>query len=146
DYTDEIDDLSNTNFDINNLFRQVINECFYDGGDRWSENRDRRNYGNSTSLIMRIRNLLTNNNFKNILGFEKSKPGGLTDAIRKFLNSEKKILRIGFEEVFYDFQAREIIANAIGSYLLGLARLGNFDSKQDDENKPLILFVDEAHQ
>src|SRR5699024_2504792 len=85
DYTDEIDDLSNTNFDINNLFRQVINECFYDGGDRWSENRDRRNYGNSTSLIMRIRNLLTNNNFKNILGFEKSKPGGLTDAIRKFL-------------------------------------------------------------
>ncbi len=49
-------------------------------------------------------------------------------------------MRISFESVGFDFQAREIVANAIGKYLLGIARNGNF------KNNPLVLFIDEAHQ
>lgn len=145
-YAGEINDLSNTDFNINNLATQIVNECYYDNGDNWSNNRDDRTYGHSTSLIMRIRNLLSNDSFKEILGFEEKKKGDLADSISSFLKSKKKVLRIGFENVFYDFQAREIIANSIGSYLLGLAREGRFDDKVDSKNAPLILFVDEAHQ
>lgn len=50
------------------------------------------------------------------------------------------MLRIGFEDVGFDFQAREILANAIGKYLLEAARNGRF------KKSPLVLFVDEAHQ
>ena len=51
-----------------------------------------------------------------------------------------KILRIGFEQVSFDFQAREILANAVGKFLLELARNKKF------KKKPIVLFVDEAHQ
>lgn len=49
-------------------------------------------------------------------------------------------MRIGFEQVGYDFQAREILANAIGKNLLEKSRQGDFKSK------PVVLFIDEAHQ
>ncbi|WP_246627755.1 ATP-binding protein [Paenibacillus solanacearum] len=50
------------------------------------------------------------------------------------------ILRIGFEKVGYEYNAREILANSIAKYLLNKARSGTF------KNDPIVLFVDEAHQ
>ncbi|EAC6011265.1 ATP-binding protein, partial [Listeria monocytogenes] len=50
------------------------------------------------------------------------------------------VLRIGFENLGYEFQTREILANAIGRYLLKLAREKLF------KNNPVVLILDEAHQ
>ena len=77
-----------------------------------------------------------------VFGFDKQKNDAseLINGINSFLDSDKNILRIGFEEVSFDFQAREILANAIGKFLLELARKERF------KERPLVLFIDEAHQ
>lgn len=141
-YVDEIEDNSKSDFDINNLSRQVANECFYDNGDKWSDRRDDRNFSNSTSLLMRINNILNDDSFKKIFGFQVGKETNLIDAIDSFLVNEDEdfLLRIGFEKVPFNFQVREILANAIGNYLLNQARQEKF------KQSPLVLFLDEAHQ
>ena len=89
---------------------------------------------------MRINNLLSENDYKKMFGFEFSENKDLISIIDDFLKSDKNILRIGFENVPYNFQVREILANAIGKYLLNLSRRDEF------KKNPLVLFVDEAHQ
>lgn len=42
--------------------------------------------------------------------------------------------------MYYDFQTREILANAIAKFLLNKARKGDF------KVQPIVFFVDEAHQ
>ena len=64
-----------------------------------------------------------------------------------FLNKTAQLfLRIGFDNVGFDFQAREILANAIGKYMLNKARKGNFNPSNNVKNKPVVLLIDEAHQ
>ncbi|MGH2202297.1 hypothetical protein ACQ1ZM_16325, partial [Enterococcus faecalis] len=46
----------------------------------------------------------------------------------------------GFESLGYEFQAGEILANAIGKYLLELARNQKF------KENPIVLVLDGAHQ
>lgn len=146
-YLGVIDDLANTSFDISKLVRQIELECAYENGDSWSTGRDERNYGFCTSLLMRISNILLNQNFKSILGFNKDSNTDLISTIEDFLNNtEHSLLRIGFEDVEYESQAREILANAIAKYLLNTARKGRFDNKVDKDKIPIVLFVDEAHQ
>ncbi|WP_350069726.1 ATP-binding protein [Imperialibacter sp.] len=134
-------------FDIQKLTQQLRRECVQDSDD-WGKNItkwgdiDKRKYENSTSLFLRTETLIQSNSFKKIFGFGKPKTdkGELTKRITDFLAGDKNLLRIGFENVGYDFQAREIVANAVGKYLLDKARKGDF------KNAPLILFIDEAHQ
>ncbi len=141
-YVSEIEDNETVNFDILNLSKQIRNECFYDNGDRWSENQDARNYGNSTSLIMRVNNVLSDEGFSKLFGFKNPSGLNVVDTLNSFIDAdgEKSLLRIGFEKVPFNFQAREIMANAIGKYLLKNARESAF------QESPLVLFVDEAHQ
>ena len=49
-------------------------------------------------------------------------------------------MRLNFGDIPFDFQVREILANAIGKHLLTKAR--NHDFKK----KPIVLVMDEAHQ
>jgi hypothetical protein len=135
-------------FDITKLGTQLKRECVYDT-DRNADDAlikwggiDNNAYTNCTSLVLRINNLLNNTSFKDSLGFGKSKDDAreLTKIIDSFIAGDKGLLRISFENVSYDFQAREILANAIGKYLLLKARGETF------KELPLILFIDEAHQ
>ena len=57
-----------------------------------------------------------------------------------FINSENNLLRLNFGNIPFDFQVREILANAIGKYLLNKARIRTF------KNNPIIVLMDEAHQ
>ncbi len=133
-------------FDITKLASQITNECIWDSDKNNSENYGGRNDGdvsNCISLISRINNVVNTAIFKNIFGFDKQREdvNDLTVKISSFLsNDNKNLLRIGFEEVGYEFQAREILANAIAKHLLYKARAGNF------KRRPIIFFVDEAHQ
>ncbi|WP_149277144.1 ATP-binding protein [Pareuzebyella sediminis] len=134
-------------FDIQKLTQQLRRECVYDSnnyGDditKWGD-IDKRKYENSTSLFLRTESLVQSDSFKNIFGFGKKKTdeGELTKGIIDFINGDKNLLRIGFENVGFDFQAREIVANSIGKFLLEKARKGDF------KDAPLVLFIDEAHQ
>lgn len=141
-YVDEIEDSSKSEFDIKNLSSQIMCECYYDNGNSWGSNRDERNFGNSTSLMMRINNIINDDSYKKLFGFHEENGINLIDSMSNFLSeeSDKKFLRIGFEDVPYNFQTREILANAIGKYLLNEARNKKFI------NSPFILFLDEAHQ
>ena len=65
----------------------------------------------------------------------------MVKIINDFFEKDYKcLLRIGFEEVGFEFQAREILANALGRFLLNNARNRVY------KNKPLVTFIDEAHQ
>ena len=135
----------NSDFDIRNLSLQITKECVFDvdrnDSKKWGGNND-THLNNCVSLILRINNLINNPDFKKLFGFDKQKNDAseLINGINSFLDSDKNILRIGFEEVSFDFQAREILANAIGKFLLELARKERF------KERPLVLFIDEAHQ
>jgi energy-coupling factor transporter ATP-binding protein EcfA2 len=142
EYVDEIEDNTKSNFEILNLIKQIQNECFQINGVKWNTYVDTRNSSNSTSLLMRINNVLNNDSFKKIFGFQKNDQTNLIEAINTFLqpNNKSSMLRIGFEKVPFNFQVREILANAIGNYLLNQARSEVF------KDNPLVFFVDEAHQ
>jgi hypothetical protein len=140
----EIENIS-SDFNINLLANQIVNECIrdadWDNPNKWGAKFD-IHLNNCISLILRINNLTNNPQFISVFGFDKLKSDDneLIIQLNKFIQSDKILLRIGFEDVGYDFQAREILANAIGKYLLETSRKGIF------KKSPIVLFVDEAHQ
>ncbi|WP_027066802.1 ATP-binding protein [Maribacter sp. Hel_I_7] len=143
-FISEIESIS-SDFNINLLANQIVNECVrdvdWDNSNKWGAKFD-IHLNNCISLILRINNLTHNPQFISIFGFDKLKSDDneLIIQLNNFIQSDKKLLRIGFEDVGYDFQAREILANAIGKYLLEISRKGVF------KKSPIVLFVDEAHQ
>lgn len=134
--------------DIKLLSKQIIKECLYPVNQNNSQNYGNMNEKDANfcyGMISRINNLVNTKiydksfNFSNSLSNEKR----LTNIINDFIADEQQeefVLRIGFEELGYEFQAREILANAIGRYLLKLAREGSF------KKEPVVLVLDEAHQ
>jgi hypothetical protein len=147
EYSSEIE-KENAEFDITKLTQQLRRECVYDSnfyGDdlaHWGD-LDKRKWDNSTSLFLRTETLIQSEHFKEIFGFNKPKDS--ENEVVKIINQfytdpSKKFLRISFENVGFDFQAREILANAIGKFLLNKARIGTYKSE------PLTLLIDEAHQ
>lgn len=143
-YIQEIESFD-SDFNVKSLSNQIVKECVFDvdfsSSNKWG-GQNTNHLNNCISLILRINNLINNPQFENIFGFNKTKSdeNELINQIEKFLEKEESLLRIGFEDVGFDFQAREILANAIGKYLLEAARMGRF------KKTPLVLFVDEAHQ
>lgn len=137
----------NLNFEIKNLPKQIIEECIWDA-DRTNPNlfggQSDSDISFCASLISRVNNIILTENFQNIFGFNKSIPdqGDLIQIINSFLSDDSKhLLRISLDHVGFEFQAREILANAIGRYLLKQSRTGEFK-----QNNSVILFIDEAHQ
>lgn len=135
----------NSDFNIESLSFQLVKECINDvdfnNHNKWG-GINNNHATNCISLILRVNNLINNPEFNKVFGFEKQKNDAseLINGINEFINGNLKILRIGFEQVSFDFQAREILANAVGKFLLELARNKKF------KQNPIVLFVDEAHQ
>ena len=106
--------------------------------------RNDTDVANCVSLITRIDSIRRTGILSSIFGFDATPVGdNLIDVIQAFLKPTQKdhfLLRIGFESVGFESQAREIAANAIGKYLLGKARDSQF------KTHPVVLILDEAHQ
>ncbi|WP_281985363.1 ATP-binding protein [Thalassorhabdomicrobium marinisediminis] len=65
----------------------------------------------------------------------------ICEEIEGFLDDpDARALVLSFENVSFKHNARELLLNAIGRYLLGIARQGRF------RQNPLVCFLDEAHQ
>lgn len=136
------------NLDIKKLGTQIVKECIFpndrDDIDKFGKLNERDAtfcYG----LVTRVNNLVTTKVYDTSFNFSLNQEdeNSLITIITEFLSNEQQdnfVLRIGFENLGYEFQAREILANAIGKYLLKLAR------EQKFKENPLVLILDEAHQ
>jgi hypothetical protein len=143
--------LENTllNFDVQKLSLQIQSECIHPNGflPRPATGPDPSKYGDTNSadvsncigLVIRIENAVSSSELKCIF-----RPGDLksvTKEIDSFLkDSGTPLLRISLKYLPSSFNAPEIVANALGRYLLGEAKTGRF------KDLPLIVFVDEAHR
>lgn len=128
-------------FDFNALSRQVRNECV-----RPVHNNDPSKYGlldnnavgYCNSLIIRIETLLTSPELSCLF----SNNGlDICSEIEHFLGDRgARAMVLSFEKVSFKHNTRELLLNALGRYLLGLARKGRF------LQNPLVCCLDEAHQ
>jgi DNA helicase HerA-like ATPase len=138
------------NFDIGHLVEQIKEECIYQNGGTFNSPNpslyggyDNKTYDYQTSLISRITDLINTDVFNKSLGFKQVSGKSIVEEINSFVDNGQKdnsILRISFEDMPSSFSAKEIISNALASYLLNLARNKKF------KDTPLVLILDEAHQ
>jgi DNA helicase HerA-like ATPase len=90
-------------------------------------------------LLSRIESELTSPNLECL--FAPAGLESLPDVVNAFLaDADQRILRISLEFLSFEHNAREVVANAVGRYLLALAREGRF------LQMPTVLMLDEAHQ
>lgn len=126
------------NFSIKNISRQIYNECVHPTGFGEDINKfgniDTKSLSNCTPLIVRAESIESSPDLSCI--FKKNG----TDICSILEKETKNIIVISFEHVSYKHNTREILLNAIGRYLLRLARKGQF------REMPTVCFLDEAHQ
>lgn len=133
-------------YDITKLPDQIYEECVYPtGGSAASPNLnlwggpDQNSRGYCTTLVSRIAVQVHSNEMSSI--FAPGQLRDLTVVLHEFLaNPKLSILRISMENLPFEHNTRELIANGFGRYLLTKARAGTF------KNKPLLAVLDEAHQ
>jgi hypothetical protein len=137
---------SSADFDIQFLTRQIEAECVWPSGGtgaapdhtRWGNaNEAEKSY--CVTLVNRIEEMITSRHLACI--FRPDGKPSISSQISAFLDDpNKRVLRISLKHLSFDHHAREIVANAIGRYLLLMARAGRF------RERPVVLFLDEAHQ
>lgn len=133
-------------FDITRLSLQINEECVWPSGGTagqpdfsvWGNANDsERSY--CVTLVTRIEDMLQSKELACVFKPERKPP--LSQVLSEFLESKAhRVLRISLKYLPFAHNAREIVANSIGRHLLTRARNGDF------RNRPLVVFLDEAHQ
>lgn len=126
---------------------QIVEECVWPNGgtnnaprpEIWG-NRADNDVGHCLNLISRIEALASNSNFKWMIDCDSSLIT-IPDLIESFCTRNKGVVRLDLSAVPFESNAREILVNAIGKKLLSSARRGDIN-----HDKPLLIFIDEAHQ
>ena len=129
-------------FDISCLPKQIAEECVWPTGRAvaggWGDT-NLNDLGYCTSLIARIEADIQSPFMACVF-----QPAGLTPlptVIDEFLAApEQRILRVSLEHLPFEHNTRELVTNAVGRYLLRLARVGTF------KQQPVVVILDEAHQ
>lgn len=129
----------NAPFDVTLLAAQVNHECV---GTNYKQPthfgpHDENADGWCSPLTSRIQTVTRGSELK--VFFSKS-GSDLLARIAAFMASPRSVLRISLASVPYSFNAREIVANALGRWLLRAARTGAFRRR-----KPTVVLLDEAH-
>lgn len=129
----------NAPFDVTLLSSQITHECVsqnWKNPTRYGAHDDAAD-GWCSPLTARIQTITRGTELR--VFFNKT-GDDLLDRIGRFLSSPQQVLRISLASVPYSFNAREIVANALGRWLLRQARDGVFK-----RGKPTVLVLDEAH-
>jgi len=131
-------------FDVRLLARQVEEECVWPSGTLvgsegcWG-GRNEAEHGDCVSLVTRIEEIVTSGDLSCL--FDAVGKKNLPDEIKEFLgNDTERLLRVSLRPVPFAHDAREVVTNAIGRYLLDLGRHGAF------RECPVIVILEEAHQ
>jgi len=124
-------------FNVKLLPHQIVAECVQDFAEtKWGGKNDQE-ISWCSALLARINSVFKSPVLSCV--FSDYDNPSLTDTINGFLSDKKRLLRICMSGIGYEYKSREIIANAIGRYLLSKAR------NRDFYNAPMILIIDEAH-
>ncbi len=142
-YASELEDNKAT-FDIRLLARQVEEECVWPSGSLvgsegcWG-GRNEAEHGDCVSLVTRIEEIVSSGDLACLFDMVGKK--NLPEEILGFLgNDTERLLRVSLRPVPFAHDAREVVTNAIGRYLLDLGREGAF------RECPVIVILEEAHQ
>lgn len=133
---------SGTDYDVMMLPFQIEEECVYPT-DRQNLNNfgseDKTTLGHCITLVNRVESMISSTELE--IFFQPNKCGDdITEVLDTFVKDKNEyILRISMEHLSYEHHTREIVANALGKYLLGKARAGMF------QNRPTLIALDEAH-
>ena len=132
-------------YHIKLLPRQIIEECVHEsGGTRthpdhtiWGDyNEQVRGY--CETLVSKIHSITHSKALRCL--FVPQEFASLTDKIDQFLLSDKLVLRVSMQDLSFEHNARELLTNAFGRYLLTKARERIF------QTMPTVVILDEAHQ
>lgn len=128
-------------FEISRLPTQIAEECVFLTGNtpaQWG-NPSNNDLSWCTGLIARIEADIASPFMACVY-----RPAGLEplpSVIESFLqDGSARLLRVSMEALPFEHNTRELVTNAIGRYLLRLARAGRF------KKSPLVVVLDEAHQ
>lgn len=126
-------------FDVKRLPQQIRNECVRSSGAPGHfGNPDEPGIGYCETLIARIN---TQINSKELECLFATHGASLVDELDTFFNDDTRdVALISFRDVRFEHNTREILLNIIGRHLLVQARADTF------RDKPLVVFLDEAHQ
>lgn len=128
----------NLPFNVELLPYQIKHECLKNETvDYWGIVDD-FSYSNCVTLITRIFYILSTQSFDAVFSKNNSLKN-FQEIFDEFFNKNSKVLRLCMSAITYECNAREILSNVIGRKLLEFAREGKF------KNKPLVIFLDEAH-
>lgn len=134
------------NFEISHLPAQIDAECVFPSGG-FSSSPDPSRWGapneiersNCVTLITRIEDMLHAPELASL--FRPGEQRSVFDEIESFINDQAThVLHVSLKHLPFSHDAREIVVNALGRYLLGLGRAGTF------RDRPLLVVLDEAHQ
>ncbi|MBN8223676.1 MAG: DUF853 family protein [Xanthomonadales bacterium] len=130
-------------FNINLLAKQIEEECVWltsNRGPRMWGGANANELGFCTTLISRISSDVASAHLACVFQPHRlDEP--LTTSIDRFLGDPTiRVLRVSMEYLPFEHNTRELVANAVGRYLLRLARQGRFSPN------PLVVLLDEAHQ
>ena len=93
---------------------------------------------NCVNLITRIEDMVHASELACV--FQARKTRAVFDELESFIaDRDARVLRISLKHLPVAHDAREVVANAIGRHALGLARGAKLG------NRPLLMFLDEAH-
>lgn len=130
-------------YEIRFLARQIQEECVYPSANfgkdqsKWGDASNELTY--CISLIARVE-ATVQSPFMECIFKPKKLLTPLPEVIEHFLSSTDSVLRISMESLPFEHNTRELVTNAIGRYLLKLARSGSFI------HNPTVVILDEAHQ
>jgi hypothetical protein len=136
--------LQDGKWKFSSLAKQIVNECIHPDKDfgkdktRWGGTAQ-NDVGHCLNLIARIEAYSRNPHLKWMLDADQGNT--IPDVILKFVKNGKGLLRFDLSQVPFEANSREVLVNAIGRYLLKIAR-----DKEISHEKPLLVFIDEAHQ
>jgi hypothetical protein len=144
-YNSEIE-APEADFDITKLNEQIDKECIT---EFWAVDKKAKGY--CTTLKMKVSTKLFNSDFSHVFGFNeevKKEKSDLETCFKSFYDSEEKLLIINTSQVSSEGNLREILINAIGRFFLKKAQTKSSENSSEKffAKKPLILFLDEAHQ
>lgn len=132
-----------SDFDINLLSAQIQAECIWEPGFKpgFFGKEDQNGITYCLSLINRIEGILHADELACVFNAGQHPP--LTQKLEEFFatGNKQRILHLSLRDLAFDFNAREVVANAIGRWLLRQAR----DDKFRSSYGPAIVFLDEAH-
>ena len=133
-------------FNIDLLVKQIQEECVHSAAGsanapdyaRWGLYNE-ADKSECTRLLGRIEDICTSAELACL--FQPAGKPSVIDEIEEFLESaEHGVLRISLKYLSFSYNAREIMADAIGRHLLALARTRKF------RGRPTLVVLDEAHQ